>query len=76
MFGCFLVSHLGIQFLQFLQSLKNPHLSNFVYSVLAGCLAPKEGPTTFACNSQECLWQDWYISVFKFLEMLNNFVKV
>ncbi len=31
------------------------------YSVLDGCWAPKEGPTTFACKSQECLWQDWYI---------------
>ncbi len=26
---------------------------------------------TFACKSQECLWQDWYISVFKIPQMWN-----
>ncbi len=40
------------------------------YSVLAGCLAPKEGPSTFACKSQECLWQDWYI--FSYIPCANE----
>ena len=30
-----------------------------IFSWLIGCMG---GATTFACKSQECLWQDWYIS--------------
>ena len=35
-----------------------------------GCLAPKEGPTTFACKSQECLRQDWYIYIYISISIL------
>ena len=38
-----------------------PLVQIFVETVsLIGCMG---GATTFACKSQGCLWQDWYISV-------------
>ncbi len=34
---------------------------NYTFSVLDHTLALKEGPTTFACKSQNADRQDWYI---------------
>ena len=43
-------------------SVQAEHCSaHFVQNLSLSSLAPKEGPTTFVCKSQECLWQDWYI---------------
>ncbi len=70
-------SHRGGGFLRFVHVLRSPSCScsdsdfrfsiwfrtclHHDYSFLYGCSAPWEGPTTFACKIQECLWQDWYI---------------
>ncbi len=41
--------------------LLNMYMFRFLVLVLVK-ISAKEGPKTFACKSQECLWQDWYIS--------------
>ncbi len=65
-FMLFLWFHHVLFLLFFVQSQKSQHLVGELINcapkdgVYIGCLGGAD--RTFACKSQECLWQDWYIS--------------
>ena len=45
---------------QVLHHTESSYLGKVLYHHHCGCMG---NATTFACKSQECHWQDWYISI-------------